>query len=166
FYSDASLQKECYRYVTRDGKASDVPLEELIKLYATMRERETVADWILNSNIDIERIDVRRLLIFGVMHHILRRVHCYPVLCIPQSVDDAGRAAGEHVEDAAQQASGTAGGDPARGDLPAKTESCELSDSLKAMLDGTHHLDEISVLENKDMVTLRSMLDGHGHIEY
>ncbi|KAJ1942337.1 Nitrogen permease regulator 2 [Linderina macrospora] len=165
FYSDAAMQKECYRYVMRDWEASDVPLEELVKLYGTMRERETVADWILNSNIDIERIDVRRLVIFGVMHHILRRVHCYPVLCVTQDVSDAVEEAGEQ-EDTAPKASGSAEDDAAVKDLAIRTEPLVLSDSLKAMLDGTHHMDEISVLENKDAAALRSMLDGHGSIEY
>ncbi|KAI8324436.1 nitrogen permease regulator 2 [Martensiomyces pterosporus] len=141
FYRDAWLQKECFNYVTREGAAGDIGMLELIQLYSTMRERQTVAEWIVGNQVDIERFDVRRFIIFGVMHRILRRVHCYPVLDEPETrhTDEA---------DGAEEADG------------------ELTSQIKSLLDGTHHLDEISVVTDKDISTLRGMFDRHGGVEY
>ncbi|KAI9505855.1 nitrogen permease regulator 2, partial [Coemansia spiralis] len=77
-YNSAWLQRECYSYVTRNGNAGGMEMEELIRLYATVRNRCSVAEWIVENNIDVERLDVRRFVMFGVMHKLLQRVYCYP----------------------------------------------------------------------------------------
>ncbi|KAJ2031875.1 Nitrogen permease regulator 2 [Coemansia sp. RSA 922] len=153
-YRQAWLQRECYNYVTRDGAASDVQAEELLRLYSTIQKRKTVAEWVLENEVDVERIDVRRFIVFGVIHQLLRRVHCYPVLCGPAKVCDEERSV--VAEDNGETAS--PGDDsPGNGGLEKR---------LVEMLDGTHHMDEICVVEEKDAATLRQEFDSHGNIEY
>ncbi|KAJ2725925.1 Nitrogen permease regulator 2 [Coemansia sp. Benny D115] len=131
-YANSWLQHECFRYVTRDRKVGGVQMEDLIRMYASMGGRRTVGDWILEEGLDIERFDVRRFVLFGLMHGLIRRVHCYPILC--------GQPRGE-------------------GD---KT----LDPRVLSLLDGTHHMDEISVEEGVDARTLRGSLDEYGGVEY
>ncbi|KAJ2867237.1 Nitrogen permease regulator 2 [Coemansia aciculifera] len=153
-YRHAWLQRECYSYVTRDGAASDVEAEELLRLYSTIQKRKTVAEWVLENEVDTERIDVRRFIVFGVIHQLLRRVHCYPVLCGPVKICDGERSVA--TEDNGETAS------PGHG----SPDNDGLGKQLVEMLDGTHHMDEICVVEDKDAVTLRQAFDSHGNIEY
>ncbi|PIA18844.1 nitrogen permease regulator 2 [Coemansia reversa NRRL 1564] len=127
------LQRECYNYVTSNGQTDSISLEKLIQLYSTIRQRKTVAEWVIENDVDVDQCDVRRLMVFGVIFKLLKRVHCYPMLC-----------------------------EPATGN----TTSDRLSSRLLGMLDGTHHLDEICVSQNKDTATLYNMFDQHGGIEY
>ncbi|KAJ2560783.1 Nitrogen permease regulator 2 [Coemansia sp. RSA 1822] len=121
------LQRECHAYVTRDGQAGTVTLERLIQLYATVRQRRTVAEWVVDNCIDVERFDVRRFIVFGVLHGMLRRVHCFPVLCT--SVESSHNGSSRTGSN-----SGSGSGDE---------EPLKLEPRVVAMLDGTHHLDEI-----------------------
>ncbi|KAJ1868378.1 Nitrogen permease regulator 2 [Coemansia sp. RSA 990] len=146
-FRNAWLQRECHRYVTRDGQTGSISIEQLIQLYSTIRNRKTVAEWIIENDIDVDRLDVRRFFMFGVLHKMLRRVHCYPVLSKLQdqrSPDD--REASSSSEASKRQN---------------KSELGTLD-----MLDGTHHLDEICILEDKDMDTMREFLDQQEGINY
>ncbi|KAJ2580137.1 Nitrogen permease regulator 2 [Coemansia sp. RSA 1836] len=159
-YRDAWLQRECYSYVTRDGQASDMQAEELIRLYSTIQKRRTVAEWILENAVDIERLDVRRFIVFGVIHQLLRRVHCFPVICgseVKVCDGEQSSIAEDIGTSVAETASLSNGNDNDNG--------C-LKRHLVEMLDGTHHMDDICVVMDKDAATLRRMLDAHGDIEY
>ncbi|KAJ2903459.1 Nitrogen permease regulator 2 [Coemansia aciculifera] len=154
-YRNAWLQRECHSYVTRNGQTSDMQTEELIRLYSTIQKRRTVAEWILEHEIDIERLDVRRFIVFGVIHKLLRRVHCFPVICGP----DTRVSEGEQIsigDDAGASMSETASMSNANGFLPPR---------LAEMLDGTHNMDELCVVADKDATTLRQMFDARGNIE-
>ncbi|KAJ2714494.1 Nitrogen permease regulator 2, partial [Coemansia spiralis] len=131
---DARLQRECLDYVA----GGDMQLEELLRLYTTIRERRTVAEWVVDNGVDVERFDVRRFVMFGVIHGLLRRVHCYPILCGPRSSDEAADG----------------------------TPNTALRPQVLAMVDGTHTMDEISVAADRDTVTLCRMLSHHGKVEY
>ncbi|KAJ1813885.1 Nitrogen permease regulator 2 [Coemansia sp. RSA 2675] len=157
-YRHEWLQRECYNYVTRDGAASDVQAEELVRLYSTIQKRRTVAEWVLENEVDGERIDVRRFIVFGVIHRILRRVHCYPVLCGPEVKACDGEQS-MAAEDNGAGVSETAS--PGHG-----SDNGGLGRRLAGMLDGTHHMDEICVGLEKDAATLRQAFDSHGNIEY
>ncbi|KAJ2491545.1 Nitrogen permease regulator 2 [Coemansia sp. RSA 2050] len=158
-YRHEWLQRECYNYVTNDGTAGDVQAEELIRLYSTIQKRKTVAEWVLENEVDTERIDVRRFIVFGVIHKILRRVHCYPVLCGPEvkacdgeqsmATEDNGASVGEAAS-------------PGHGG----SDNGSLGRQLAGMLDGTHHMDEICVSMDKDAAALQQAFDSHGSVEY
>ncbi|KAJ2845463.1 Nitrogen permease regulator 2 [Coemansia brasiliensis] len=151
-FRNAWLQRECHSYVTRDGQAGSVSIEQLIQLYSTIRNRKTVAEWIVENSVDVDKLDVRRFFMFGVIHKMLRRVHCYPVL---------NKLAIKEAE--TQQ-------------TPDDREASNSSEALKEknkselgvfdMLDGTHHFDEICILEDKDVDTMREILDQQEDISY
>ncbi|KAJ2741271.1 Nitrogen permease regulator 2 [Coemansia sp. BCRC 34301] len=155
-YRNAWLQRECYSYVTRDGQASDMVVDELIRMYLTIRKRKTVAEWILENEIDTERLDVRKFIVFGVIHQLLRRVHCYPVMCGPEAKLCDGEQSSVADDNGASVAETASLGNG----------SCCLGPRLVEMLDGTHHMDEVCVVMDKDAATLRQMFDAHGNIEY
>ncbi|KAI7822490.1 nitrogen permease regulator 2-domain-containing protein [Kickxella alabastrina] len=127
-YRNAWLQRECHRFVTNGCSNPLVGVEELVRLYGTLRNRQPVGEWILERGTDlVERVDMRRFVAFGVMQGILRRVHCYPVL-------------GGSAE--------------------------ALPEEVVALVDGSHHLDEISVVLDRDIASLKELFDAHGGIEY
>ncbi|KAJ1732368.1 Nitrogen permease regulator 2 [Coemansia biformis] len=141
-FRDGKLQRECQDYVVGDAQDSTVRVGELLGLYASIGQRKTVAEWIVDNNVDVERLDVRRFVVFGIINNFLRRVHCYPVLCETRS-DGKGR---DNTPDSS-----------AEGGLDPRTLE---------MLDGTHTMDEISIVADRDSAALRKMLDQHGGVEY
>ncbi|KAJ2770475.1 Nitrogen permease regulator 2, partial [Coemansia nantahalensis] len=136
---DPNLQRECLEYVTGGGHSgSDVQLEELLRLYTTLQQRRTVAEWVVDNGVDVDRLDVRRFVVFGVIHGLLRRVHRYPILSEPRP-----RSEDESAE-----------------------PDVGLEPRILGMLDGAHPLDEISVASGLDAVTLRGKFSLHGKVEY
>ncbi|KAJ1722334.1 Nitrogen permease regulator 2 [Coemansia erecta] len=166
-YRSAWMQRECHLYVTRNGKSGNITMNGLLQMYSTMRNRQTVAEWVIEQQINIEQFDVRRFVIFGVMHQLLRRVHCYPVICGPpssrQERDDAGPEYEMEMEMAEE--SETDMSIKARMVMPADSGET-LDRQILELLDGSHHLDEISVVSDRDIQTLKAMFGEYGGIEY
>ncbi|KAJ2815711.1 Nitrogen permease regulator 2, partial [Coemansia sp. 'formosensis'] len=156
-YRHEWLQRECYNYVTRGGTTSDVQTEELVRLYSTIQKRKTVAEWVLENDVDTERIDVRRFFVFGIIHQLLRRVHCYPVLCGPVKACDGEQSMATEDNGTSVEESGSPGHD---------SDNDGLGKRLVEMLDGTHHMDEICLVEDKDAASLKQAFELHGNIEY
>ncbi|KAJ2616507.1 Nitrogen permease regulator 2 [Coemansia sp. RSA 1365] len=147
------LQRECYNYVTNNSQTDTISLEKLIQLYSTIRRCKTVAEWVIENDVNVDQCDVRRLMVFGVIFKLLRRVHCYPMLCEP-ATGNASASSSTHSDSESST------------DLLIPRDSDRLSSRLLRMLDGMHHLDEICVSQNKDAATLYDMFDRHGGIEY
>ncbi|KAJ2878262.1 Nitrogen permease regulator 2, partial [Coemansia asiatica] len=188
-YRSARLQRECFSYVTRDGKAGDIAMDALIQMYLTMRNRQTVAQWIVEQKLDLDRFDVRRFIMFGVMHRLLRRIHCYPVICGPPSLhseeeSDSSTAGANGIKTFETKAkteveavrvvaeTGTSTEESrSQSQRPAQVAPIPsvpktLDSQFLHMLDGTHHMDEISVLLDKDIATLKDIFSDYGGIEY
>ncbi|KAJ1667656.1 Nitrogen permease regulator 2 [Coemansia sp. RSA 1813] len=173
-FENAWLQRECYSYVTNDGQSGELSMKELIGLYATVKDRRSVAEWIIENRLDLKRFDVRRFVVFGVMHCLLRRVYCYPIL---RAVSAAGAGEVPPTNEELDRERVPAAN---RRDTENKSETGEEAESaaektnqdgvleprILIMLDGTHHLDEISVIIDKDTLTLYEMLEEHGGVEY
>ncbi|KAJ1813336.1 Nitrogen permease regulator 2 [Coemansia sp. RSA 2598] len=187
-YRSARLQRECFSYVTRDGKTGDIAMDALAQMYLTMRNRQTVAQWVIEQKLDLDRFDVRRFVMFGVMNGLLRRIHCYPVVCGPPSLgggkeeeqsereeEQSGREDKRQQEEKRQREGAEAAVEsPAQAQQPStreqqpapSSEPKAIDPNLLRMLDGTHHMDEISVLLDKDIATLKDMFQDYGGIEY
>ncbi|KAJ2784006.1 Nitrogen permease regulator 2 [Coemansia javaensis] len=166
-FRDGRLQRECLAYVAGDrAEGAVVPLDRLLALYATVRRRWTVAEWIVENGVDVEQLDVRRFFVFGVVHGLLRRVYCHPVLRgAPPSLAGAPPSlAGMPPSPGASDAEAEAEAGSAEPPGPGAADA--LGPRLLARLDGTHNLDEISIAEDKDCATLRDMFARHGGIEY
>ncbi|KAI9597334.1 nitrogen permease regulator 2 [Syncephalis fuscata] len=76
---DPQQQQECMAYVTKPGSTS-IAFSRIFSLYCALRPGIALKDWIRDHQADLNSIDVRRMMAFGVIHRLLRRVHCYPYL--------------------------------------------------------------------------------------
>ncbi|KAJ2376918.1 Nitrogen permease regulator 2 [Coemansia sp. RSA 2603] len=166
-YRSAWMQRECHSYVTQNGKSGSITMSELLQLYSTIRNRQTVAEWVIEQKIDLEQFDVRRFVVFGVIHQLLRRVHCYPVICGPPASRQESDAVGPEYEMEMEMAEES----EAERSVKARTASLDaseetLDEQILVMLDGSHHMDEISVISDRDIPTLKAMFEEYGGIEY
>ena len=78
-FTDRAVYEECGPYVHK-GPGVPLPWPRLAWLYARLKPPLTVGGWISEYDIDIETIDVRRFISFGVIKGFLRRVHRWPIL--------------------------------------------------------------------------------------
>jgi len=88
-FTDPAIYEECGPYVHKsknhdqdggeneDGKENEpIPWPRLAWYYARLKPPLTVGKWISQYNIDLERIDVRRFISFGVIKACLSIRHC------------------------------------------------------------------------------------------
>ncbi|KAI5359362.1 putative nitrogen permease regulator 2 [Septoria linicola] len=95
FFQDVDLQDECRRYVAippeanspqheerkaepRDDDKNDVPSREhILQLYTDLHPGLQLQEFCLTHKAELTNIDIRRLITFGILKGILRRVHRY-----------------------------------------------------------------------------------------
>ncbi|KAG8821775.1 Nitrogen permease regulator 2, partial [Serendipita sp. 399] len=78
-FSDPAIYEECGPYVHK-GEGEIPPWPRLAWWYARLKPPLTVGKWISQYGIDLEQIDVRRFVTFGIIKGFLRRVHRWPIL--------------------------------------------------------------------------------------
>ncbi|KAG5184888.1 nitrogen permease regulator 2-domain-containing protein [Tribonema minus] len=87
FSRRADQQRQCAEFIAASSRASP-PLEVLVHLYCAFRPGLTVQGLMLQQQAraqarrqlrPTEGLDYRRLVTFGVVHGLLRRLHVYPV---------------------------------------------------------------------------------------
>ncbi|CAH1154224.1 unnamed protein product [Phaedon cochleariae] len=81
---DMLLQKKCLEYVSK-SKRQLPTLRDVFRMYAAMTRGTTIRDLCVRFNPPILRIDERKLVQFGILEQIIRRVHKYPVILSEQS---------------------------------------------------------------------------------
>lgn len=173
FVESTELQDECARYVTipysdENGVVSgddDGPLisgTELVELYCSLKQGQSVRHFAIHYAAILERIDVRRLITFGVIKGFLYRVHKYAIA--PAAVKKPahrsgkknavkssfggggnGRSMGKEDKCAAKTRQPQDGGDEnadKAGDAGMEGVADKKAD-LSKYLDGTHCFDEI-----------------------
>ncbi|XP_077984006.1 GATOR1 complex protein NPRL2-like [Glandiceps talaboti] len=75
---DRQLQKECIRYIAKTG--SDLPrFRAVFKLYCGLGPSISVSDFCARHNPQSYNVDERRLIQFGVMKGLIRRLQKYPI---------------------------------------------------------------------------------------
>lgn len=125
------MQDECAKYVFIDGRK--LANSYLCRMFTSFQHGRTVKDWLklhLENELDILRfVDVRRLIQFGVIKGILKRVHKFPI----SSQYLASLATGQS----------------------AKREG---GDSLQKYTDGCHSWDQIIVENNMTDIDIRKSL--------
>ncbi|GAA98180.1 uncharacterized protein L969DRAFT_16034 [Mixia osmundae IAM 14324] len=147
----SALATECENYVsTGFAKVSFITL---LKLLVKLQPGLTAGDWIEQNSIHELAIDVRRLISFSTIKGYLIRVHVYPVWLDHPSMQSS------HIElpserEGSNPTNGPAGShDP--DDVPKETL---VPSTLKALLDGTHHMDELCVRYRIGNARLRELL--------
>lgn len=89
--SDPDVEFECASYVAQPGHEL-LPGPALWKMYSMLRYGRTVHDWVELLGVQIQAIDVRRFITFGVIKGFVRRVHQYPLQIYSEYAPDQGDA--------------------------------------------------------------------------
>eukprot|EP00656_Telonema_subtile_P053893 TRINITY_DN7893_c0_g1_i4.p1 TRINITY_DN7893_c0_g1~~TRINITY_DN7893_c0_g1_i4.p1 ORF type:complete len:148 (-),score=19.12 TRINITY_DN7893_c0_g1_i4:110-553(-) len=72
------MQEECVRYVTLPGRTPP-PIAEIFRLYSQLRHGVRFGEFCGRHNTSAVGVDDCRLVAFGIVNKILRRIHHYPV---------------------------------------------------------------------------------------
>ncbi|XP_013861874.1 GATOR1 complex protein NPRL2 isoform X1 [Austrofundulus limnaeus] len=75
---DKSIQEECLAYVTKQGQKR-ASLRDVFQLYCGLSPGTTVRDLCSRYSQQLQRVDERRLIQFGLMKSLIRRLQKYPV---------------------------------------------------------------------------------------
>lgn len=66
------------------GRHPRLTIAEVLKLYAAFQNGQSVYNWYKEHAQMLQDIDVRRFLIFGVIHRLIYRVHAWPISSTPK----------------------------------------------------------------------------------
>ncbi|KAB8446242.1 hypothetical protein FH972_025224 [Carpinus fangiana] len=130
--SSSSQQAECAAFVARPG--CSVTRDELIHLYCSLRPGLALRHWCADpARAEIlSRVDVRRLITFGVIGGFLYRVHRYALTPLRLGAVGPSNPNGRDNDSATVTGSAPAGGSKKGDTLP-----------LARYLDGLHCIDEM-----------------------
>ncbi|MBN3295082.1 GATOR1 complex protein NPRL2 [Amia ocellicauda] len=78
---DKSMQEECLLYVTKSGQKR-ASLRDVFQLYCGLSPGTTVRDLCSRYAQQLQRVDERRLIQFGLVKRLIRRLQKYPVKAI------------------------------------------------------------------------------------
>ncbi|XP_023251993.1 GATOR complex protein NPRL2-like [Seriola lalandi dorsalis] len=78
---DKSIQEECLNYVSKQGQKR-ASLRDVFQLYCGLSPGTTVRDLCSRYSQQLQRVDERRLIQFGLMKSLIRRLQKYPVKVI------------------------------------------------------------------------------------
>ncbi|KAK5130884.1 hypothetical protein LTR08_001605 [Meristemomyces frigidus] len=100
FVKDAEMLEECRRYVATSQTESELSTSQpssatLITLYAALGPGVLLYDFVLAHAAQLTRIDIRRLITFGVIKGFLRRIHKYALaISTPSSTRSKSQVSG------------------------------------------------------------------------
>ncbi|XP_047481812.1 GATOR complex protein NPRL2-like [Penaeus chinensis] len=92
-YDNHELQEECQRAVGKNS-TSLPQLSHIMMLYCSMTYGVSVRDLCIRFNPQALNVDERRLIQFGLLHNLIRRLHQYPVFLSPDGGGGGGTGAG------------------------------------------------------------------------
>ncbi|XP_023227117.1 GATOR complex protein NPRL2-like isoform X1 [Centruroides sculpturatus] len=82
---DNHLQEKCIKYVAKHGHQKPT-FKAIFEFYCGLRPGITVKDLCTRNNPHLNGIDERKLIQFGLMHGLIRRLQKYPVLLSADSM--------------------------------------------------------------------------------
>jgi hypothetical protein len=80
-YTNVSLQRECVHFVTLTPKQRDAEQftwQDVFRIYCVLRPPRTMRDLCLTQPLLGTSIDERKLITFGILHGLIRRIHACP----------------------------------------------------------------------------------------
>jgi hypothetical protein len=80
-YTNLSLQRECVHFVTLTPKLRDAEpftWQDVFRIYCVLRPPRTMRDLCLTQPLLGTSIDERKLITFGILHGLIRRIHACP----------------------------------------------------------------------------------------
>lgn len=140
---DKKLQGECIQYIGKKGRTPP-SFRDVFMLYCGLSPGATVKDLCTRYSPSNLRVDERKLIQFGMVTGIIRRLHKYPVqLTAPSKSTSLSRG---HLRFRGKQAD---------------TNRLKLSDKW---LDGNHNYDEICCKTGLTYQELEDIVEGEPHI--
>ncbi|KAJ1563993.1 Nitrogen permease regulator 2, partial [Cladochytrium tenue] len=82
------LQTECKACI-HTGLGNPPTIDTLFRLFQGLHHGVTVRQWMEKNELQIANIDVRRMIVFGVVQGLLVRIHKFPVYCQPTPAQGA-----------------------------------------------------------------------------
>ncbi|XP_068713693.1 GATOR1 complex protein NPRL2-like isoform X1 [Montipora foliosa] len=137
---DKKLQEECLQYVAKKGRSLP-SFRDVFMLYCGLSPGATVKDLCSRYNPSNLHVDERRLIQFGMVTGIIRRLHKYPIQLTAPSKDTSFTRRNHRM----------------RG----KHSDTKLSDKW---LDGNHSYDEICCRTGLTYQELEDIVEGEPHI--
>lgn len=89
-YEDENLRQDCVNYVARVTQPPEVlpSFRSIFRMYCSMNYGATVRDLCIQFNPSSLNINEKRLVRFGLMKGLIRRIHKYPVIINTNDVGD------------------------------------------------------------------------------
>eukprot|EP00697_Spironema_sp_BW2_P004456 gnl/Spiro4/16064_TR8634_c0_g1_i1.p1 gnl/Spiro4/16064_TR8634_c0_g1~~gnl/Spiro4/16064_TR8634_c0_g1_i1.p1 ORF type:complete len:405 (+),score=126.22 gnl/Spiro4/16064_TR8634_c0_g1_i1:72-1286(+) len=138
-------QQQCVRFVTPQGR-TPLPFSRIFALYCMLRPDLRMSDFCRKRAAELNRLDERMFIQFGLIHKFIRRVHMYPIRTYPRTLYAAA-------------------GDPAPttdGDVhPFVSRLVE-----HGLLDGQHCMDELCCFLSVEHAILESTLRADRHCHF
>ena len=78
-YTDRNIQEECIRFIAKKGWAYPPSFRDIFQLYCALGPGVTVKDICTRFNPHALKIDERKLIQFGLMKGLIRRLQKYPI---------------------------------------------------------------------------------------
>ncbi|ETW06726.1 hypothetical protein, variant 1 [Aphanomyces invadans] len=166
--NDLVLQQECIAYI---GYANEPApsFSAVFSLYCALQPNTPVAHVWKSHHKLLAHIDVRRLITFGLIHGILRRIHRYPVIIDRLSSRPPQMLSSSPSTVSLQSATLTNGSNavmairkaatPHHGNNGARSPLID-REAVKKMMDGEHHTDEICCVHMIRYSDLERLLEG------
>lgn len=88
FLLDREMQADCKRYISLDMKHS-AAVGDICMLYAALKGGVTVSNWMHDHDSILSLVDVRRMMIYGVIKGFIYRMHTYPIMFEDLNLDMA-----------------------------------------------------------------------------
>ncbi|OCL10263.1 nitrogen permease regulator 2 [Glonium stellatum] len=161
FALDASQHEESEAELEDDNDSGDetdpyrISKETLVTLYTSLKQGLTLRTWCLENFELLTRIDLRRLITFGVIKGFLYRVHKYAVATsssLPGSDEEVRGTEGHEGENEGRRGT-LQGSDPSR-ELP-----------LARYLDGVHSFDQICTELRLSEKEVMDKIKGFGEVQ-
>ncbi|OLY81482.1 Nitrogen permease regulator 2-like protein [Smittium mucronatum] len=86
------LQTECIEFVTtKNTKLSNMPSITIIfRLYSSLKGDLNLSEWMISQQVDWNTIDIRKLIMFGVLYGLVSQMRIYPILIDYEKVLNLG----------------------------------------------------------------------------
>lgn len=183
FYENREIQQSCLSYIFSPSQAilgksieicSEQPVIDFIfQLFCQLSSRCSVEDLCKRNQASIQKlkINIRKVIVFGVLNDILCRLHRYPLLMnqIPSESSTSRVFLMMSDKDShISSVSSTASSSPSfntrlTGNL---MQSDIANEKVISMLDGAHHLDQLCCEFDLSLQEMKSLLDRIVHCHY
>jgi hypothetical protein len=174
-YSSDEFQQTCLLYISPkngDLRGSKGALDLVFSIFCQISSRCSVAELVRRNSAGLQRfsVNIKRIIMFGLLNDIIARVHKYPVLTSkfdytsPEFVVDRSNQFALSMSPPTSILS--SGGSSPNTRLPFSMNSYDMEHHLLSMLDGKHSMDRICCEFDKSLQEMNEILLRIPHITH